>query len=132
EHVAKLVGPALKSGKTVISDRYSDSRYAYQGITLKNRIKDPLAWVRDLHRGWTIVPDLTLLFDISPKTAIERCGNRGDKTKFEKIEFLAGVKDIFHTLAAEEPKRFVLIDAARPAAEVEAEVVEIILEFLER
>lgn len=127
EHIAKLVRPALESGKSVISDRYSDSRYAYQGMTLKNRIEDPLSWVRTIHRGWTIVPDLTLLFDIEPEIAVERCGNRGNKTKFEKIEFLNGVREIFHKLAAEEPERFVIIDANRPVEEIEKEVVKKVL-----
>lgn len=131
EHLAKLVNPALENGKTVISDRYSDSRYAYQGMTLKNRIKEPMEWVRSLHRGWTVVPDLTILFDIEPETAVERCGKRGEQTKFEKIEFLRGVRENFFRLATEEPERFLVIDANRPREAVEKEVVEKILGFLE-
>ena len=44
EHLAKLVKPALETGKSVISDRYSDSRYAYQGMTLKNRYVRSATW----------------------------------------------------------------------------------------
>nr|WP_269850421.1 dTMP kinase [Methanosarcina horonobensis] len=88
EHLAKLIKPALENGKTVISDRYSDSRYAYQGVTLKDRLENPLEWVKSLHREWTIVPDLTFLFDIEPETAVERCGKRGEQTKFEKNRIL--------------------------------------------
>lgn len=132
EHLAKLVKPALENGKTVISDRYSDSRYAYQGITLKNRIENPLEWVRDLHRGWTVVPDLTFLFDIEPEIAVKRCGKRGEQTKFEKIEFLRGVREIFLRLAAEEPDRFVIVDASCFPEDVEKTVVQKILEFVQR
>ncbi|MCQ1535120.1 dTMP kinase [Methanosarcina sp. KYL-1] len=130
EHLAKLVKPALEDGKAVISDRYSDSRYAYQGMTLKTRMENPLEWVRNLHRGWTVVPDLTFLFDIEPETAVERCGKRGEQTKFEKIEFLRGVREIFLKLAAKEPERFMIIDASKPQEAVERKVVEKLLEFL--
>jgi len=130
EHLAKLVKPAMETGKSVISDRYSDSRYAYQGMTLKNRIEEPMEWVRSLHEGWTVVPALTFLFDIEPETAVERCGKRGEQTKFEKIEFLRGVRENFFKLAAEEPERFFIIDASRQQEDVEKEVVEKILEFL--
>ena len=116
----------------MISDRYSDSRYAYQGITLKTRLENPLEWVKNLHRGWTVVPDLTFLFDIRPEISIERCGKRGEQSKFEKIEFLRGVREIFLRLAAEDPERFIVIDASRSPENVEKEVTEKILEFLSR
>ena len=132
EHLAKLVKPALENGKTVISDRYYDSRYAYQGVTLKNRIENPLEWVRGLHRGWTVVPDLTILFDIDPEIAVERCGKRGEQTKFEKIEFLRGVREIFLRLAAEEPERVIVVDASCSPENVEKTVVQKIIEFVQR
>jgi dTMP kinase len=132
EHLSKLLKPSIESGKIVISDRYSDSRYAYQGVTLKTRLENPLKWVKDLHRGWTIVPDLTLLFDIRPEVSIERCGKRGEQSKFEKLEFLRGVREIFLKLAAEDPDRFIVIDASRSPEYIEKEVTEKILEFLSR
>lgn len=132
EHLAKLVKPALESGKSVISDRYSDSRYAYQGVTLKNRLENPLEWIKNLHRGWTVVPDLTFLFDIKPELSVERCGRRGDQSKFEKIEFLRGVREIFLRLVEEDPERFIVIDASRSPESVEKEVAEKVLDFLRR
>ncbi|WP_292380498.1 dTMP kinase [Methanosarcina sp. UBA289] len=132
EHLSKIIKPALKSGRLVISDRYSDSRYAYQGVTLKTRLENPLEWVKDLHRGWTIVPDLTFLFDIRPEVSVERCGKRGEQSKFEKLEFLRKVREIFLRLAAEDPERFIVINASRSSEYVEKEVTEKILEFLNR
>jgi dTMP kinase len=132
EHLAKLVKPELENGKIVISDRYSDSRYAYQGATLKNRLENPLEWVKHLHQGWTVVPDLTFLFDIEPEIAVERCGKRGEQTKFEKIGFLQNVRENFLSLTAEEPERFVIIDASSSPEEVEKEVVQKILEFIQK
>lgn len=132
EHLAKLVKPALEKGKTVISDRYSDSRYAYQGATLKKRLENPLEWVKQLHREWTIIPDLTFLFDIEPEIAVERCGKRGEQTKFEKIELLQKVRENFFRLVAEEPKRFIVIDASSSPEEVEEEIVRKVLEFIQK
>jgi len=79
----------------VFSDRYSDSRYAYQGVTLSDDFDDALAWIQGIHRGWTVVPDMTILFTIDPAVAVSRCGVRGEKTKFEKLEFLKKVQDNF-------------------------------------
>lgn len=132
EHLAKLVKPALENGKTVISDRYSDSRYAYQGVTLKSRFENPLDWVKRLHSGWTIIPDLTFLFDIEPETAVDRCGKRGEQTKFEKIEFLQKVRENFLSLAAEEPQRFVIINASCSREDIETKVVQKVLEFIQK
>ncbi|HWQ50074.1 MAG TPA: dTMP kinase [Methanosarcina sp.] len=132
EHLAKLIKPALENGKIVISDRYSDSRYAYQGVTLKTRLENPLEWVKELHRGWTVIPDLTFLFDIRPEISIQRCGKRGEQSKFEKLEFLWGVRKLFLKLAADDPERFIVIDASHSSEYVEKEVMEKILEFLSR
>jgi dTMP kinase len=130
EHLTKLIKPSLEDGKLIISDRYSDSRYAYQGMTLKTRFQNPLDWVRNLHKDWTVVPDLTFLFDINPELSVERCGRRGDCSKFEKLEFLSGVREIFLKLAAEEPERFIIIDGSLPPEIVEKEVRDKILELL--
>lgn len=132
EHLAKLVKPSLEAGKSVISDRYSDSRYAYQGVTLRSRLSDPLKWIKNLHKGWTITPDLTFLFDIKPEISVERCGKRGDCSKFEKIEFLTGVRENFFRLASEEPERFLIIDASLPPVCIEKEVTTKIREFLSK
>ena len=130
EHIAKVIMPALAEGKIVFSDRYSDSRYAYQGATLSDDFDDAVAWVQGIHRGWTVVPDMTILFTIDPAVAVSRCGVRGEKTKFEKLEFLKKVQDNFLRLAMEEPRRFVIIDAGAELETVGLEVESKIMEFL--
>ncbi len=132
EHIAKVIRPALAEGKIVFSDRYSDSRYAYQGATLSDDFDDALAWVQGIHRGWTVVPDMTILFTIDPAVAVSRCGVRGEKTKFEKLEFLKKVQDNFLRLAREEPRRFVIIDAGAELEKVEREAEMRIKDFLKR
>ena len=126
EHISKVINPALESGKIVISDRYSDSRYAYQGVTLSDNFDNPMKWIQSIHSGWTVVPDLTILFDIDPKIAVERCGNRGEQTKFEKIGFLEGVRANYLRLAKEDPQRFVIVDTDRSIKEIETDVIELL------
>lgn len=126
EHISKLIVPSLKSGNHVISDRYSGSRYAYQAVTLKGRFLDPLRWIQGIHEGWTIVPDLTILFDIDPEIAVERCGNRGAQTKFEKTDFLREVRSNYLRLAKEDPERFLVINTDRPVDIVEEDVLDAI------
>ncbi len=130
EHISKLILPSLESGRHVISDRYSASRYAYQGMTLRGRFKDPLQWIQDIHKEWTIVPDLTILFDIDPMAAVARCGARGDKTKFEKVGFLEGVRNNYLRLAEENPSSFVIIDSGRSTHEIESDVIRTISSHL--
>lgn len=132
EHIAKVIRPALEDGKIIISDRYSDSRYAYQGATLSDKFDDAVEWVQGIHKGWTIVPDLTILFTIDPNIAVSRCGIRGNHTKFEKIGFLKNVQENFLKLAQKEPHRFVVIDAGQELEVVVREVESVVKEFLEK
>ncbi|MFP4654631.1 MAG: dTMP kinase [Methanohalobium sp.] len=130
EHIAKLIKPNLENGQNIISDRYLDSRCAYQGATLSNRFENSIQWVKSIHKGWTIIPDLTIFLDIDPEFAIERCGNRGQQTKFEKMEFLQQVYDNYQKLIKEEPVRFVVVDSNQPVEEVEKDVVDIITSYI--
>ena len=129
DHVERVIEPALADGELVVCDRYIDSRYAYQGATLAERDKEvfdnALEWVRGLHEGWTVVPDLTLLLDIPPEDAVERLDR--ETMKFERVEFLREVRENYMKLADEED-RFVVIDAASDAdAVVERCVEEVVL-----
>ena len=129
DHIATLIKPSIEEGKIVISDRYSDSRYAYQGVTLKERFSEPMQWVQKIHEGWTLVPDLTILFDIDPEVAVSRCGKRGEQTKFEKIEFLRAVRGNYLKLAENEPERFLIIDSEKDREIIRSEVVDAITSF---
>ena len=145
DHLAGVVEPALNKGCVVISDRYSDSRVAYQGATLRDVIPDPVRWIRDLHRSWSPIPDLTLLFVLDPAIAVKRCLFRSDcqnsqssdskserpkPEKFEREGFLRSVEENFLWLAKAEPERFVLIDADRELEEVTESALKAILKFL--
>jgi dTMP kinase len=112
-HLSRVVRPALAEGRLVISDRYSDSRIAYQATTLAaaDAVADPFAYVRSLHEPFSRPPDLTLYLDIDPETAAARSDGAN---KFERADHLAAVRERYERLLADEPDRFVRIDATRP------------------
>jgi len=128
-HLAETVGPALERGRVVVSDRYSDSRYAYQGASLAGRFEDPVAFVREVHQPWTRPPDATLYLDVDPETAAERSGATN---KFETADYLARVRENYERLVAAEPDRFVRIDATQPEDAVRTEVRERVAALLSR
>ncbi|WP_049928786.1 dTMP kinase [Halopiger goleimassiliensis] len=120
-HLSRTVEPALERGDLVISDRYSDSRYAYQGATLAayDRLEtDPLEYVVDVHAPFTIDPDLTIYLELDPETAAERAGTTN---KFEHAEYLERVRENYDRLLERFPDRFVRVDAKQdPEAVLEA------------
>jgi len=126
-HLAETVRPALAAGRPVISDRYSDSRYAYQGATLAGVVPEPLSFVRSVHEPWTRPPDLTVYLDADPETAAERSGATN---KFERVEQLAAVRENYERLLAAEPERFVRVDATDDRAAVVAAVHDAVREHL--
>ena len=123
-HLADVVRPALDKKQIVISDRYTDSRFAYQQVSLKGAHPNPLAWLTAVHKGWSITPDLTFLLLIDPEKALMRVSGRGETEHFEQKEFLEAVQKNYLSRMEEEPFRFVLVDATLPP--------ETILDFVER
>jgi dTMP kinase len=117
-HLARVVRPALAEGKIVISDRYSDSRYAYQSVTLQGIIPEPEKWLRAMHNGWTIVPDRTFLCVLPVDDALTRLKPVGEREHFEKRDVLEKVQNNYLAYARAEPSRFVIIDALMDKDEI--------------
>jgi dTMP kinase len=121
DHLSRLVRPALADGSLVVSDRYSDSRIAYQAATLADStVDDPLSYVRSIHDPFSRAPDATLYLDVDPETAVERSGGTN---KFERVERLRAVRENYERLLAAEPDRFVRVDATRSRGTVVDDVV---------
>lgn len=131
-HVNNVIKPALEKGTWVISDRFTDTSRAYQGagrgfpLSDINRLAD---WVHG-----DLQPDLTLLLDADPETAIGRAGQRGepDRIETEKIDFFTRARDCYLSLAAAEPERFALVDANSNIAAVQANVEAVINAILDK
>jgi dTMP kinase len=116
--VVEVIRPALAAGRTVVCARYADSTLAYQGYGAGV----PLDQLRALEVAATggLTPDLTVLLDISVEAGLARKAP-GDVTRFEAefdLDFHQRVRTGFLALAAASPKRFVTLDATRPADEV--------------
>jgi dTMP kinase len=117
-HLARVVRPALAEGRHVISDRYSDSRFAYQTVTLQGIIPDPEGWLRAMHNGWTIVPDRTFLCVLPVDDALTRLKPDSQREHFERREVLEKVQNNYLSYARNEPTRFVIMDAMLPPGTV--------------
>lgn len=117
-HLATVVRPALEKGNLVISDRYTDSRYAYQSVTLEGVIPKPLEWLRAMHNHWSIVPDKTFLLVISVDAALARLSKKNGREHFERREVLEKVQNNYLEFAKNEPSRFVIVDAKKEKEEV--------------
>ncbi|MDX2679247.1 dTMP kinase [Streptomyces soliscabiei] len=120
EHVDTVVRPALERGAVVITDRYVDSSVAYQGA---GRDLSPTEIAR-ISRWATngLVPHLTVLLDVSPEAARERFTEAPDRLESEPAEFHARVRSGFLTLAAGDPGRYLVVDAAQEPEAVTAVV----------
>jgi thymidylate kinase len=130
EHLQQKILPALEGGRWVLCDRFTDATYAYQGGGRgieRERIGVLEQWVQ---RG--LKPDLTLLLDLPPEVGLERAGRRSAPDRFEKEQrpFFERVRQAYLDLAAAEPGRFRVIDAARPLEEVERQVSRAVREFV--
>jgi len=119
-HLAAVVRPALADGRLVISDRYSDSRFAYQAVTLEGRIKEPIAWLRALHDGWSVRPDRTFLMVVPVDAAIERLRHLKKDDHFERRHVLERVQANYLAFAEGDPARFVVVDGMKEPEEIAA------------
>jgi dTMP kinase len=129
EHIAQLIEPALDRGDWVISDRFSDASFAYQGggrNLARKKLQELEKWVHP-----HLQPDLTLLFDVSLEVARARLDASRDLDKFdqEKAEFFSAVRQEYLRRAAEFPGRFRIIDSTKPIEHVHQELQEIIASF---
>ena len=122
EHIAQVIRPALERGDWVLSDRFTDASFAYQGGGRKLS-KDKLALLEQwVHAD--LQPDLTLLFDVPLEVARERL-NRSrtlDKFEQEKDDFFTGVREAYLQRAAQFPQRIRVIDSTRSIDEVSREL----------
>lgn len=114
-HLAETVRPALDAGELVISDRFSDSRYAYQAAALDGVIKRPMEYIIGVHQPFTRPPDRTIYLDVDPQTGAKRSGATN---KFEQAGYLAHVQSNYERLMETEPERFVRIDATQSPEQV--------------
>ncbi|QAU34591.1 dTMP kinase [Janthinobacterium sp. 17J80-10] len=126
EHLAQVIEPALARGQWVISDRFTDASFAYQGGGRKLSM-DKLAvlekWVHP-----DLQPDLTLLFDVPLEVARARldAAREPDKFEQEKADFFAATREAYLGRAKQFPQRFRLIDSTRSIEKIQEELQELL------
>lgn len=126
QHVQEKLLPELRAGKVVISDRYSESSFAYQAagrdLTLQK--------VSRLNKYATggLVPDLTIVVDVPPEVGQERMkGETLDRLESERMEFHREVRDAYLALARRAPRRIKVLDGRKSQAELAKEVENLIV-----
>lgn len=126
QHVREKIRPALAAGTIVICDRFADSTTAYQGGA--RGVEPPAIDFLNRFAMADCVPDLTFLLDLLPEIgfarALARRETRGEHDRFEEeaLEFHKRVRNAFLSLAAREPERIRVIDAARPPETIHEEI----------
>ena len=134
QHVNFLVNPALKQGKIVISDRYADATFAYQGAG-RGFSETTVNQIINLATDG-LKPDLTLFFDLPIEKALARTNSRNDageqknRMDAETSDFYSRVRAAYLKIAENEPQRFKVISANDSVAEVHEKVLEIVTNFL--
>ncbi|MDQ0143873.1 dTMP kinase [Cupriavidus necator] len=126
EHIAEVIAPALERGRWVISDRFTDATFAYQGGgrgLATGRLEVLESWVQG-----ELQPDLTLLFDVPLETASARlaAARTPDKFEAESRAFFQRTRDEYLRRAAQSPQRFRVIDATRSIADIRDELEKIL------
>lgn len=116
-HLSTVIRPALREGRLVISDRFADSRYAYQAVTLEGILTDPLDWIAAVHSGWSIRPDRTFLLVLPVEEAVKRLSGNSLE-HFERADVLEKVQVQYLGLVDADPERFILIDALKNKKEI--------------
>ncbi|NQT29846.1 MAG: dTMP kinase, partial [Candidatus Saganbacteria bacterium] len=127
EHVAKAILPQLSAGKIVICDRFSDSTLAYQ-IGGRKLSSDLVKYVCE-HSSKGLVPDLTILLDVSPEIGIKRASQIGPADRFEKedLGFHSRVREKFLAIAKADPARIKVVSVdGRAIDEIQREIRKII------
>lgn len=127
EHLDKLILPALAAGKWVVSDRFADASYAYQGGGRGLAPEKIIALESWVQAGFQ--PDLTLVFDLPTEVACERLaktGNAPDRFEKETQEFFERVRDTYLQRAGAEPDRIKVIDSRKSIPEIQKLLEQIV------
>jgi len=133
QNVIEVIRPGIARGAVVLCDRYTDATLAYQGfgrLLDLDRLRTLNAWATD-----SLVPDITLLFDLAEETGLTRARSRNagaatDEGRFEAedLRFHRRVREGYLSLATAEPKRFAIIDGSGAEDEVFARVERVLRE----
>lgn len=129
--VRDVVQPAIARGAAVLTDRFTDASFAYQG----GGRGIPMGIIAELERWAALIkPDLTFLLDVGVEVGLSRARSRGadlDRIESEKLDFFERVRATYRARAAAEPARYRVVDAAQSPEQVSGEAIRILTDWLD-
>ena len=130
QHIENVIRPALERGAWVISDRFTDATYAYQGGGRDVDLEHIAMLERIVQHG--LHPDMTLLLDLDVEIGLQRASQRSEPDRFEqeKLDFFHKVRNMYLSRAEAEPNRFSVIDASKSIPEVQAQILGAVNTFM--
>lgn len=128
--VEELVLPSLADGKIVICDRYGDSTLAYQGYGHGLDLEKLRMMLQFATNG--LKPDLTILLDVDVMVGLKRKKAKDEWNRLDayEISFHERVRDGYHQLAAQDPKRWRIVDASQSAELVQEKIRQIVIDAM--
>lgn len=132
DHLREMILPALDHGVWVVTDRFSDSTWAYQGAA---GVSEAMLRRLDSRALGGFTPDLTLILDVPPELGLRRIRERGpavDRFEADPLPLHQARRKIFLDIAAREPERCVVVDAGLAEPEVARRIREAVAERLLR
>jgi len=128
QHVDEKIIPAINSGKAVLCDRFIDSTIAYQGYA-RGLNPEEITTLNNMVTH-SILPDLTLLYDIDPAISLTRIGRSKDRLESESLCFHSKVREGYLEQSRQHPARIRVINANQPLEEVFKDTLKFLEEFL--
>jgi dTMP kinase len=130
QHIAQVIQPALARGAWVLSDRFTDATFAYQGGG-RGLSTETIIQLEQLVQG-DLRPDLTLILDIDVELGLNRARQRGELDRFESetLVFFERVRSAYRARAEQAPLRYALVDAGQELASVQADLSVILAKLV--
>jgi dTMP kinase len=129
--VRDVVQPAIARGAVVLTDRFTDASFAYQG----GGRGIPMGVIAELERWAALIkPDLTFLLDVGVEVGLSRARSRGaelDRIESEKLDFFERVRATYRARAAAEPARYRVVDAAQSPEQVSGAAIRMLTDWLD-
>ncbi|MBV1870145.1 MAG: dTMP kinase [Gammaproteobacteria bacterium] len=126
QHFQSLILPTLEQGRWVVSDRFTDASFAYQGGG-RNMSFDTIQQLETLVQG-SLRPDLTILLDLPVELGMQRAAKRGALDRFEQedLEFFARVREAYLSRAEQNPSRYAVVDASQSLTSVQEHIRDVL------
>ncbi len=132
QHLEQVILPALAAGQWVLSDRFTDATYAYQGGG-RQLSHDKIKQLENLVQG-ALRPDQVLILDLPVEEGLKRVRQRADLDRFEQEEtaFFERVRTAYHARAQADPERYTIINASQPLSQVQSSIQQVLDNLLKQ